>query len=62
MLISQTQAIEKIKAETGLVEADCLAIVKRLPKRSTGKREKVFCPTSKSDRSREPTDQSRRSQ
>lgn len=42
MLISQTQAVEKIKAETGLVEADCLAIVRRLPKRLTGKREKVY--------------------
>lgn len=42
MLISQSQALEKIKAATGLIEAECQAIVKSLPKRPTGKREKVW--------------------
>lgn len=41
MLISQTQAIKQMKAETGLNETTCTALIKAMPKTRDGQREKV---------------------
>ena len=41
MWISQAQAIDKLKAETGLNGSTCEREIRRMPKRQDGKRMKV---------------------